>query len=173
MLLSKHVHFLIITYIHISCIFSELVSQCASVRMTQFFYIESLLLLFNFELLLSRHLNCYCPHIELLLSNHYCLTLNCYYLDIWTVTVHTLNFFSFISTPDHIIYHLRVSKKYLYKSQFILFISIFLLNVKIKHSYRFYKLFEQYSSKHNPWQQFQSTINNKRIIFQTIHTVKL
>jgi hypothetical protein len=66
-----------------------------------------------------------------------------------------------------------VSKKYLYKSQFFLFISIFPLNVKIKHSYQFYKLSEQYSSKHNPWQQFQSTINNKRIIFQTIHTVKL
>ena len=39
MLLSMHVHFLIITYIHISCIFSELVSQCASVRMTQILYI--------------------------------------------------------------------------------------------------------------------------------------
>jgi hypothetical protein len=59
------------------------------------------------------------------------------------------NLFSFISTPSHIIYHLRVSKKYLFKSQFILFISIFPLNVKIKHYYRFYKLSEQYSSKHN------------------------
>ena len=39
MLLSKHFHFLIITYIYISCIFSELVSQCENVRMTQFFYI--------------------------------------------------------------------------------------------------------------------------------------
>jgi hypothetical protein len=31
MLLSMHVHFLTITYIHISCIFSELVYQRASV----------------------------------------------------------------------------------------------------------------------------------------------
>jgi hypothetical protein len=58
MLLSMHVHFLIITYIHISCIFSKLVSQCASVRMTQFFYI----------LIYSIHVKVYC----------YCLTLNCY-----------------------------------------------------------------------------------------------
>ena len=97
MLLSMHVHFLIITYIHISSIFSELVSQCASVRMTQFFYIliysihvkvycyclHIELLLSNFELLLSRHLNCYCLHIELLLSNFELLLsryLNCYCL---------------------------------------------------------------------------------------------
>jgi len=87
MLLSIHVHFLIITYIHISCIFSELVSQCASVRMTQFFYIliysihvkvyryclDIELLLSNFELLLSNFQlllsNRYCLNIELLLSN--------------------------------------------------------------------------------------------------------
>jgi hypothetical protein len=100
MLLSMHVHFLIITYIHISCIFLELVSQCASVRMIQFFYI----------LIYSIHVKvyCYCLHIELLLSNRYCLdiwtvtvyilllsnryclTLNCYCLDIWTVTVQLL-----------------------------------------------------------------------------------
>jgi len=36
-------------------------------------------------------------------------------------------------------------------TQFILFISIFPFNIKIKYSYRFYKLSEQYSSKHNPW----------------------
>ena len=41
---------------------------------------EILLLLSNFELLLSIHLNCYCLHIELLLSNRYCLTWNYYYL---------------------------------------------------------------------------------------------
>ena len=66
-LLSIHVHFLIITYIHISCIFSELVSQCASVRMTQFFYI----------LTYSIQVKVYC----------YCLTLNCYCL---TITVQLL-----------------------------------------------------------------------------------
>jgi len=35
--------------------------------------------MFDFELLLFDF------------SNRYCLTLNCYYLDIWTVTVYTLN----------------------------------------------------------------------------------
>jgi hypothetical protein len=47
----------------------------------------------HFELLLSRHLNCYCLHFELLLSRH----LNCYCLHIelllfthWTVTVQLL-----------------------------------------------------------------------------------
>jgi len=80
MLLSMHVYFLIITYIHISCIFSELISQYASVRMTQFFYI----------LIYSIHMKVYC----------YCLTLNCCYqfptvtvqfptviVWLWTVTV--------------------------------------------------------------------------------------
>jgi len=38
-LLFIHVHFLIITYIHISCIFSKLVYQRASVCTTQFIYI--------------------------------------------------------------------------------------------------------------------------------------
>jgi hypothetical protein len=103
MLLSMHVHFLIITYIHISYIFSELVSQCASVCITQFFYIltysihvkvycyclDNELLLSNcycldIEPLLS---NCYLIDIELLLSNYYCLDIelllsNCYCLDI-------------------------------------------------------------------------------------------
>jgi hypothetical protein len=67
MLLSMHVHFLIITYIHISCIFSELVSQYVSVRMTQFFYI----------LIYSIHMKvyCYCP-----ISNCYCTISNCYCL---------------------------------------------------------------------------------------------
>jgi len=37
MILSIHVHFLIITYIYVSNIFLELVYQYASVRMTQFF----------------------------------------------------------------------------------------------------------------------------------------
>jgi hypothetical protein len=66
-LLSMHIHFLIITYIHISCIFYELVSQCAIACMTQFFYI----------LIYSIHVKVYC----------YCLTLNCYCLYIWTITV--------------------------------------------------------------------------------------
>jgi hypothetical protein len=81
MLHSMHVYFLIITYIHISCIFSELVSQCASVRMTQFFYI----FIYSIQVKVYCYcltLNCYCLHIELLLSNRYCLTLNCYCLDI-------------------------------------------------------------------------------------------
>jgi hypothetical protein len=72
MLLSMHVHFLIITYIHISCIFSELVSQCASVLMTQFFYI----------LTYSIHVKVYC----------YCLTLNCYCL-IVTIQLLLYNFY--------------------------------------------------------------------------------
>ena len=63
MLLSMHVHFLIITYIHILCIFSELVSQRARVRMTKFFYI----------LTYSIHVT-----VQLWKSNCYCLTLNCY-----------------------------------------------------------------------------------------------
>jgi hypothetical protein len=69
MLLSMHVHFLIITYIHISCIFSELVSQCASVCMTQLFYI----LIYSIHVKVYCYcltLNCYCLHIELLLSTH-------------------------------------------------------------------------------------------------------
>jgi len=88
MLLSMHVHFLIITYIHISCIFSELVSQCASVRMTQFFYI----LTYSIHVKVYCYcltLNCYCPivTIQLLLSNYYCLDIelllsNWYCLDI-------------------------------------------------------------------------------------------
>jgi hypothetical protein len=67
MLLSMHVHFLIISYIHISCIFSELISQYTSVRMTQFFYI----LIYS----INMKVYCYCP-----ISNCYCLTLNCYCL---------------------------------------------------------------------------------------------
>jgi hypothetical protein len=74
MLHSMHVHFLIITniYIYISCIFSKLVSQCASVRMTQFFYIPTY----------NIHVKVYC----------YCLTLNCYCptVVVWTVVVRTL-----------------------------------------------------------------------------------
>jgi len=86
MLLSMYVHFLIITYIHISCIFSELVSQCASVHMTQFFYI----------LIYSIHVKVYCYCLTL---NYYCLTLNCYFPTVtvqqllsrhWTVTVQLL-----------------------------------------------------------------------------------
>jgi len=86
-LLSMHVHFLIITNIHISGIFSKLVSQCASVPMTQqpgpfqpfpfsarvpvsaikFFYI----------LTYNIHVKVYC----------YCLTLNCYCptVAVWTL----------------------------------------------------------------------------------------
>jgi len=72
MLLSMHVHFLIITNIHISCIFSKLVSQCASVRMTQFFYI------FTYNIHIKVY--CYCPTVTVqpLLSRH------------WTVTIWTL-----------------------------------------------------------------------------------
>jgi hypothetical protein len=82
MLLSMHVHFLIITNIHISGIFSQLASQCASVRLTQFFYI----LTYNIQMKVYCYcltLNCYCPTVtvqpllfELLLSNHCCLN-NC------------------------------------------------------------------------------------------------
>jgi hypothetical protein len=75
MLLSMHVHFLVITNIHISDIFSKLVSQCASVRMTQFFYIIT----YNIHVKVYCYyltLNCYCLDIELLLSNSCCL--NCY-----------------------------------------------------------------------------------------------
>jgi len=63
-LLTMHVHFLIITYIHISRIFSELVSQCASVRMTQFFYI----LIYSIHVKVYRYcltLNCYCPIVTI------------------------------------------------------------------------------------------------------------
>ena len=84
MLLSMHVHFLIIIYIHILCIFSELISQCAGVRMTQFFYI----LIYSIHVKVYYYcltLNCYCP-----ISNRYCLALNCYCLDIWTVIVQPL-----------------------------------------------------------------------------------
>jgi hypothetical protein len=56
-----HVHFLMITNIHISGIFSKLVSQCASVCMTQFFYI----LTYNIHVKVYY----YCLDIELLLSN--------------------------------------------------------------------------------------------------------
>jgi len=69
MLLSTYVHFLIITNIHISGIFSKLVSQCASVRLTQFFYI----------LTYNIHVKVY----------YYCLTLN-YYCP--TITVQLLLF---------------------------------------------------------------------------------
>ena len=65
MLLSIHVHFLIITYIHISYIFSELVSQCVSIHMTQFFCI----------LIYGIHLKVYCYYP---ISNCYCLVLNCH-----------------------------------------------------------------------------------------------
>jgi hypothetical protein len=72
MLLSMHVHFLIITNIHISGIFSKLVSQCASVPMTKFFYI----------LTYNIHVKVYC----------YCLTLNgwCPTVVVWTVAVQTV-----------------------------------------------------------------------------------
>jgi len=68
MLLSMHVHFLIITNIHISCIFSKLVSQCASVRMTQFFYI------FTYNIHIKVY--CYCPTVivQSLLSRHWIVT---------------------------------------------------------------------------------------------------
>jgi hypothetical protein len=70
MLLSMHVHFLIITNIHISGIFLKLVSQCTSVRMTQFFYI----LTYNIHVKVYCYcltLNCYCLDIELILSRHW------------------------------------------------------------------------------------------------------
>jgi len=68
MLLSMYVHFLILTYIHISRIFSELVSQYASVCMTQFFYI----LIYIIHVKVYYYyltLNCYCP-----IFNCYCPT---------------------------------------------------------------------------------------------------
>jgi len=95
MLLSMHVHFLIITYIHISCIFSELISQYTSVRMIQFFYI----LIYSIHMKVycycqisncyCLNLNCYCPisNCYCLTLNCYCLTLNCYCLTFPTVTV--------------------------------------------------------------------------------------
>jgi hypothetical protein len=67
MLLSMHVHFLIITYIHISCIFSELVSQHTSVRTTQFLYIYTYI-----------QYSCESLTVTVLDLNHYCLI--CYYL---------------------------------------------------------------------------------------------
>jgi len=81
MLLSMHVHFLIITYIHISCIFSELISQYTSVRMTQFFYI----LIYS----INMKVYCYCPisNCYSLTLNCYCLTLNCCCVTFPTVTV--------------------------------------------------------------------------------------
>jgi hypothetical protein len=91
MLLSMHVHFLIITSMHISCIFSKLVSQCASVCMTQFFYI----LTYNIHVKVYCYcltLNCYCPTVvvqpllfELLLSNRCCLNCCCPTVTIWTL----------------------------------------------------------------------------------------
>jgi len=88
MLLFMHVHFLIITNIHILGIFSKLVSQCASVRMTQFFYI----LTYNIHVKVYCYcltLNYYCPtvtvDIELLLSN------SCYpTIVVWAITVQRL-----------------------------------------------------------------------------------
>ena len=81
-----HVHILIITYIHISCIFSELVSQCASVRMTQFLYIiftwKSTVTVWLFQPLLFDFSNCYC-----LTLNCYCLTFSTVTVWLWTVTV--------------------------------------------------------------------------------------
>jgi hypothetical protein len=73
-LLSMHIHFLIITYIHISCMFSELISQYTSVRLTQFFYI----LIYSIHMKVYCYClisNCYCP-----ISNRYCPIFNCYCL---------------------------------------------------------------------------------------------
>ena len=102
-LLSMHVHFLMITNIHISGIFSKLVSQCASVRMTQFFYI----LTYNIHVKVYCHcltLNCYCPTVvvwtvtvQQLLSNRWCLDIElllsnccCPTIAVWTVTAQRL-----------------------------------------------------------------------------------
>jgi hypothetical protein len=87
MLLSMHVHFLIITYIHISCIFSELVSQCASVCMTQFFYILTYSIHVKVQLLLSRY---WTVTVQLLLSNNYCLDIELLLSRHWIVTVQLL-----------------------------------------------------------------------------------
>jgi hypothetical protein len=86
MLLYMHVHFLIITNIHISGIFSKLVSQCASVCVTQLFYN----LTYNIHVKVYCYcltLNCYCPTVvvqplllELLLSNDWCPT-----VAVWTL----------------------------------------------------------------------------------------
>ena len=95
MLLSMHIHFLIITCIHMSCIFSDLISQYTSVCMTQFFYI----LIYSIHVKVYCYcltLNCYCPisncycltlNCYCTISNCYCLTLNCYCLTFPTVTV--------------------------------------------------------------------------------------
>jgi hypothetical protein len=103
MLLSMHVHFLIITNIHISWIFSKLVSQCASVRMIQFFYIHT----YNIHVKVYCYyltLNYYCPTVgvwivtvqrlvfELLLSNCCCLNSYCPTVAVWTVAVQLLLF---------------------------------------------------------------------------------
>jgi len=65
MSLSMHVHFLIITYIHISCIFSELVYQRASVRTTQYTHTHTH---YSYKSLIVNvlDLNCHC-------LNRYCL----------------------------------------------------------------------------------------------------
>jgi len=60
--------------IHTSRIFSELVSQYTSVRMTQFFYI----LIYSIHVKVYCYcltFNCYCP-----IFNCYCPIFNCYFL---------------------------------------------------------------------------------------------
>jgi hypothetical protein len=68
MLLSMHVHFLIITYIHILCIFLELISQRASVCTTQFLHTHT-------------HTHTQYSHESLTVTvldlNHYCLIYYC------------------------------------------------------------------------------------------------
>jgi len=86
MLLSMHVYFLIITNIHISGIFSKLVSQCASVPMIQFIYI----LTYNIHVKVYCYcltLNCYCPTVTVqrLLSNRCCLNCYCLIIAVWTL----------------------------------------------------------------------------------------
>jgi hypothetical protein len=88
MLLSMHFHFLIITNIHVSCIFSKLISQCKCSydSILLYSYIkysrESLLLLSNFEVLLS---NGCC-------LNSCCLIVAVWTIVVWTVTVQPLLF---------------------------------------------------------------------------------
>jgi len=82
---NKHI------YIYISCIFSKLVSQCASVRMTQFFYI----LTYNIHVKVYCYyltLNCYCPTIVVqpLLSRHWTVTVQSLLSRHWTVIVQLL-----------------------------------------------------------------------------------
>jgi hypothetical protein len=85
----------------------------------------------------------------------------CPYSSTFPFTQHPqFNFFSFISTPSHITYHIRVSK-ISFKSQFTLFITIFPLNIKIEYFHRFTNFPNNVLSKHNLFQHLSFLILTK------------